>query len=241
MKTYYNYLKFIFLILTAAFIFSSCNDLVCVKGNGKIIKQSRKITPFNALDISGSFSVVMRIDSTPSVAVEADENLQKHITTKVENGTLVIENEEAICGSKDLKIYISTAGIDNIAISGAVDVQCNDTIRSKEMNIEVSGVGGIKLALDVEKLDIGCSGSGNIRLKGKAENANAEISGTGTISAFDLLTWKFTLSNSGVGKADLNVSSDLDVSISGAATVNYKGDPKVKQDISGVGTLKKVD
>ena len=46
---------------------------------------------------------------------------------------------------------------------------------------------------------------------------------------------------SGHGEADVNVSKDLDVAISGMGTLRYRGDPKLNQSISGAGSVKRVD
>ena len=38
---------------------------------------------------------------------------------------------------------------------------------------------------------------------------------------------------------NVNVESELDVVVSGAAEVNYIGSPKIREDISGAGSLNK--
>ena len=42
---------------------------------------------------------------------------------------------------------------------------------------------------------------------------------------------------SGAGKAIVNAANSLEVDISGAGAVEYLGDPKVKQSISGIGKV----
>ena len=60
--------------------------------------------------------------------------------------------------------------------------------------------------------------------------------------AFDFPAENYKIDISGAGKAEINVSKELNVEISGAATVRYKGNPtKNVQDISGAGTVRKVD
>ena len=44
---------------------------------------------------------------------------------------------------------------------------------------------------------------------------------------------------SGAGKAVVNAASSLEVDISGAGAVEYLGDPKVKQSISGIGKVRR--
>jgi hypothetical protein len=243
MNTHSSLKNFLILCLFTIFtIFQSgCLDFACKKGDGKVIKQERKLTAFNAVDISGAFNVVLCQGSPASLYVEADENLQSIIITKVVNKKLIIENEESICESKALKICITAPGIESISISGSVDLKSKDTLKAKKFKIEVSGIGNIGLTVSVEKLTIDCSGSATILLNGKAGDVDAEISGASTINAFGMMAENFQLASSGVGKANLNVTNKLDVDISGTASVRYKGNPKVKQEISGVGSLEKVE
>jgi len=236
-----SFLQTLFLLGFCTLLFSGCLNFNCKRGNGKVVKQNRKVTGFNAIDISGSYEVILIQGNTTSLIVEADDNLQSVIKTKVENKKLIVENEESICDSKSLKLYITTPDIKSVSLSGVVDLKNVDTIRTKMLAIDVSGVADIHFAISVEKLSLSCSGSGTIALKGRAGDMDAEISGSGEINAFGLLTDTCSLSSSGAGKANLNVSQKLDVDISGTATVKYKGNPKVKQDISGVGSFEKVE
>jgi hypothetical protein len=222
------------------FAFSSCiNGLTYEKGNGKITKQDRNVSTFNSIEISGAYSVFVKQDSVQSVSVEADENLQSLIRTKVENNKLIIENEKNIHGSKDLKIYISVADLNDISISGDVELSSDGKIKTKEMNVDISGVGKLNMIVELQSLSIGCSGSGKLNISGTADNVNADLSGASDINAFDLAAKYFKLSSSGAGKANINVSDKLDIDISGASTVNYKGNPSISQDISGVGCVRK--
>jgi hypothetical protein len=215
------------------------NGLTCEKGNGKIKTEERKIAAFNAIEVSGAYNIVLKQDSFTSVSVEADENLQPLIITKLEGNKLVIKNNKSICSSKELKINITNPDIKNISMSGAVDLKTTNTFKSRELTIDVSGMADMTLDLNVQNLDISCSGSCDLNLKGSAENVKADLSGAADIKAFDLVTKKFKLSSSGAGSANVNVSEKLDVEISGAASVNYKGNPSVSQSISGAGTIHK--
>jgi len=220
---------------------SGCiNGITCKQGNGIVTKQDRKVTEFSALDVSGDYEVVITQGSPAAVTVEADENLQSIIKTKVENKNLVIENTESICNSKTLKVDITTPDITDISISGVVVLKSKDTIKTNNLKIEVSGVGNIAMVVSVAKLSIDCSGTGSVTLTGKAVDMDASLSGTSDINAFKLFAENCNLSSSGAGTANVNVSKTLDVDISGTATVKYKGSPKIKQEISGVGSLEAV-
>jgi len=231
-------LSFIAMILVS--IFSSCvNFLKHETGNGKIIKQERKLSGFNAIKVSGSFAVIMKQDSITSVNIETDENLMPFITTKIEGEKLIIKSERSLDPTKDIFVYISSPDIKKIDLSGAVNLKSSNTLTSPDLHIEISGAGKINLTLDVQSLNIDCSGAGEIKLKGKADNVVAETSGATEIKAFELVVENFKIKSSGAGEANVSVSKKLDIDISGAGEIKYKGNPIVSQKVSGAGSVHK--
>ena len=227
-------------ILTGIMLLISCN-ITCIIGKGNITKKTRDISAFKAIDISGAFTVLLCQDSITSLNIEADENLHKYITTKIENNTLIIDSKESLCPSKEIKIFINAPTFNNIDISGAINVRSINKLTPTELKLDLSGASEINLDLETQNLNIDCSGASKLFLSGKAVNFKLECSGASEINAYDLLTENSNISSSGAGKAKLSVSKKLDVDISGAGTVLYKGTPVVNQEISGAGTVKKTD
>jgi hypothetical protein len=96
--------------------------------------------------------------------------------------------------------------------------------------------------MDVQHLGIDCSGGSKLKLSGSAKDVDVDISGAVDLLAYDFPAENYKLSISGAGKAEINVSKNLKVDISGAASVYYKGSPvNISQDVSGAGSVKKVD
>lgn len=227
-------------ILIVISIFTSCN-ITCIQGKGNIVKNERKTPAFNAIDISGAVNVILFQDSLTSVYVEADENLQQYIIAKVENNKLIIETKKSLCATKEINVYISSPSIENIDLSGAVDVKSMNKLTPSTLELNLSGACELKLDLLVQNLDIDCSGAVKLMLTGTAVNTKLDGSGASEVEAYDLLTENFSISSSGAGEAKVNVSKKLDVDISGAGTVLYKGSPVVNQEISGAGSIKKAE
>src|ERR1035438_1699801 len=98
------------------------------------------------------------------------------------------------------------------------------------------------MELDVKKLDLDCSGGSKFKFKGSATTVTMDVSGAVDIYAYDPLAESMHLDISGAGNAQINVSKDLNVEISGAGSVHYKGSPaKFIENVSGAGSIKKVD
>lgn len=241
MKKITSFTTLSFLFTFTFFILSGCiGNINCEKGNGKIIRQDRKISAFNQLEVSGAYTIILKQDSVTSVTVEADENLQSLITTKTERKKLIIENKNSICGSKNIKVFVTTPELKSIDISGAVELNTTNNFTGKELGLYLSGAAEMEINISVNNLKLVCSGSGKLSMEGKADEVDALLSGASDINAYGLTTKSFKLSSSGAGKANISVSDKLDVEISGAATVYYKGNPEVTKDISGVGAVNNV-
>ncbi|PWA06670.1 hypothetical protein DB891_15605 [Flavobacterium laiguense] len=61
-----------------------------INGSKIVIENPKGIGEFTALEIEDNLTVFMKKGAKNQIKIEADDNLQKGITPKVENGVLVI-------------------------------------------------------------------------------------------------------------------------------------------------------
>jgi hypothetical protein len=228
-------------LLAVVILFASCSVLG-ERGNGNVQKQERKVAEFNAIDVSGAFDVILSQGTTQSVIVEADENLLPLIRTEVIGNTLKIDNDKPIHNPKCMKVYITVTDLKRVEVSGAVDLQTQNKLTLTELALDISGATDATFDIAVQKLEISSSGGSEMNFTGMANRMDLDVSGAAEIHAFGLLTEIASLSISGAGEAEINVTKELNADISGAATVRYKGNPvKVDSDISGAGSIKKAE
>jgi hypothetical protein len=87
--------------------------------------------------------------------------------------------------------------------------------------------------------DVSVTGAGKLNISGnKQESFNAVITSAGEIYAYNLEVNNCSLIITGAGSGFVWADKKLDVTISGAGTVTYKGHPSVSQIIAGVGVVK---
>ncbi len=67
-----------------------------VKGSGNVVTESRDISDFKGVDVSGVFQVEITAQKDFSVEIEADDNLMPLIKTEVRNGVLHLETEGSL-------------------------------------------------------------------------------------------------------------------------------------------------
>lgn len=238
-------LNFKILLLVAATsitLFSSCRRFRCVKGNGNVRTETRKMAGFTKVDISGGYKVTLKQDSSESISITTDDNLFKYIETTINGGTLRIHSRRNVCSSGETTIIIGVKNLDKISASGAVEVRSVGRLTVQDLNFDLSGSTKIDMELYAGRVRTNASGSTEVYLKGQAASHEIDLSGSGKVEALDFVVGKYKIGTSGASECKINVLNELDVHTSGASDIQYRGNPtKVNNDQSGASSIKKID
>jgi len=196
-----------------------------VQGSGVAKTEAREAHGFSAISFTGVGRVVVEQGSTESLTVTADDNILPLLETQVNDGTLVISvksNKIFDAGfhpKTPIEFKIVVKDLTKIALTGAGNA---DVVK-----------------LQTERLDANMTGVGNLALRGSADHLNVTLSGAGTFQGEDFAAKTANVTCSGVGNAVVNVSEKLDASVSGVGSIEYVGDPRVTEKVSGLGHVKK--
>lgn len=211
-----------------------------VSGNGNIKKEKRNASAaVDEISTSGKFKVYITQGNTPSIEVEADENLLPYIETEISGDELQLHPKRGynIKPSKDIVVRVTVKELESLSGSGTSGFYTQGAVKGDKLEVAMSGRGDAELDLQYNKLEIGISGTGKAKLKGRADEAEIAISGSGDVDAPAMQSQKMEVSISGAGSAYVNASKKLDVAVSGSGNVKYKGAASVSQAISGKGKI----
>jgi hypothetical protein len=227
------------LFVAALVIFASCDS---IHGSGNIVSEKRNTGSFNGVSTSGAYDV--ELSTGPfSVEVEADDNVIKYISTKVDDGVLVIKKQGGFSlNESHVKIYVSAPEINYLKTSGAANLKVKDILKNdKKITLKASGAASIEAAVDAPEINTDASGASTIKLKGRTRDYKAEASGSSIIKSSDLLTEKTYAEASGASEIRVHASVVLDANASGASSIHYTGGATVKQHTSGASNIQKED
>lgn len=189
-----------------------------VRGSGDIETENRNVEEFDSIEASGAFEIRVTIGDKQSLSVTADDNLLRHIVTRVRNGKLILDTKRDLNPRRDIIITITAKNLKQIEASGACDIFV-ESINNDYLEIDMSGASDIKLLGSTDKFSVYLSGAGNVDAK-------------------NLIAKKVKISLSGASDAVVHATELLDAEVSGVGSVDYYGDPdKVVTDISGVGSI----
>ena len=153
---------------------SGCRDIFGkrIRGDGNIKSESRSVSSFNNVDVSGAIDVYVKQDSVASVNVETDENLLEYVEVINDGGTLNIHQRRGfnLRPSHKIKVYVSNSAFKHFEASGACNIYSENKITSNELvSIDLSGASDVKMEVSAPKVTADLSGAGNITMKGETK------------------------------------------------------------------------
>jgi hypothetical protein len=195
---------------------------------------------FDRLDISGAGSVRLVQGDRDEVFVSGDAQTQSAVSVDRVGSEMRISLPGAwkFWDNDKAQVEVRMRNVSRISLSGVSDLVAAGTIKSPHLGIDIAGSGTVRFDdLRADALSFSISGSGEGQLAGRVDALKLDVSGRGKISADQLQVGDARVSISGVGNADLWVTDALNANISGAGHVHYRGQPKVRQSISGLGSV----
>ena len=138
-------------------------------GSGNLTTQTRNVGEgFKKVRVSQGIEVVIEQSGETSVTVLADDNLQKHITTKVENGTLIIETDNSFNTSKTPKVTVKMPSINHLEASGGSHLYSAKTIISDTLEVVADGGSQVNLSIEADQLSLETESGSQMEISGKA-------------------------------------------------------------------------
>lgn len=225
--------------LTVLMLLVSACGFIPTLGSRDLITESREVSGFTKVEVSGGGSMDIIQDGTEALTVETDDNMMQYVTSEVRSGTLHLGLDSKVRSLLPSKLHFTlhVKGLSGINTSGSWDVVAA-SIQTGSLDIVISGSGKVTInALTVDYLDTSVSGSGELNLSGVVKQQTIHISGSGKYLAGDLHSTTTTVSISGSGNVTLWTTETLTASVSGSGDVSYYGNPQVSFDESGSGSI----
>jgi len=207
-------------------------DKTKIEGSGNVITKDVAVQPFDELEASGVFNVVLTQGNKEAVKIEAEDNLQQLFEVKNEGKKLIVsmKKDSHFDSKKKIIVYITFKSLKSMDLKMVGNLTSDGSLTFDNLALNNKSVGSVELKLAAQKLDINNKSVGNLKLSGKAENAVIKSNSVGSIKASDLTVQTMDIDNDGVGSAEVNAAKEIKVRESflgkvrnvGAATIRKK-------------------
>jgi hypothetical protein len=201
----------------------SCDDDLCLQGGGTVDSFPLELAQFDRVKMKGPVNLRITQGSEQTVTVDAESEIFNELTYDVSSNRLDIGFEGNVnCFETSFGVWVNITlpDLEQVEASGSSEIISNGDI-------------------DLDRLEVDISGSGELRLTGTVDEMIIDASGSIVVRNFDLVTTSTFIDISGSGDLEVNCTDLLDIKVSGSATIKYRGNPQIVQNISG--TMELID
>lgn len=218
-----------------------------VDGNGVISSERRDVGAFDAIALSGNFTVQVRPGTSEKVEVKTDGNLQPYLETRVVEGgkgrTLEIAPRKGyqLSARQTPIIMIDVRSLRALSIAGSGDMRV-EGVKTPALDASIAGSGDIRLdSIDAGELSLRVAGSGDVTARGRAQFVSIGVAGSGDVRARELTAEDGKVTIAGSGDVTVHAQRKLTVKITGSGDVGYVGTPELTTSAVGSGRVRKLN
>lgn len=177
-------MKYLIYILFPIILLSCNGENVpdCFQNSGSIVQQEFEVDTFDKITVYERIELIVKDEPTQKVVVETGEYLLNDIELKVENGTLVLKNNNACNLTRDYgitKVYVSSSNLTEIRNSSGLTVSSdgvlnynNLTLVSEDFNATyvTHTDGDYNLQVNCDRINITFNNLSNMFISGNVNN-----------------------------------------------------------------------
>jgi hypothetical protein len=224
-----------------ALLFSSCVHSKIhfgdgIKGSGNIITKTRDANQnFKRIEVSNGIKVIVTQADIKSIVVEADDNLQEHIITKIENGVLKIESDESYNATETPVINVQLPVINGLKTDSGSEITSTGVLISENMDVKAESGSEINIEVEADAILLETESGSSIEASGKALKLETSSSSGSTIDAKNLMTNEINSKSESGSNTSVYPIVKLEAKASSGSSISYHKIPKTlsKQESSG--------
>lgn len=211
-------------------------------------QEERAVPSFSEISLRVPGKLYLKQGPKQSVEISAKASTLEEIITEVKDRKLIIRftGRNYLLKTYNpgkIEIFVTVPEVDGLSISGSGDIEAETEIKTRILDLVVSGSGDIQIdKLNAERVKTNISGSGDILIDGGeiADELSVTISGSGNVKASGFEAQNVAVTIAGSGNATVKTNGSLKARIAGSGNVYYRGNPNIDSSVAGSGSVKEL-
>lgn len=203
------------------------------------VEKTYNVADFTQIYLKGPYEVHLRQSDKCALTIIAKEEYLDRLEVDSDGDELQIELDgKNFKKTRAIEVYIHFRDLQKLEIVGAVDLTCENQIKTTNLKLEFEGAGNVELNVSADKIISEISGVGNFEIEGEVDYHKVEFSGIGNYEAQNLRSKYTIVESNGIGSVKVYASNKFKGEATGIGSIDYYGDPDdVSIDASGLGSV----
>lgn len=215
----------LFPVLMLSLLLTSCfGDGDGIRGSGNVTKDTRSLQGFSKINVDSGMEVTIS-QGDFEVVVEADDNIQPHVVTSVENGTLYISSDYNSFYNATRHITVKMPVVEKLEIGSGSSVRSTNTLTGNKISLDVDGGSSVTLDLEADEIDVDANQGSSVTLRGIALVFQPSAGQGSSISATALTANDIKAEASSGSSIEVHAAVSLNAEASSGSSIRYRGNP----------------
>ncbi len=216
-------------------------------GYSRFATELRPVAAFNRILLQNVGDLILTQGSRPDLRIEAVPERLPEVITRVQDGCLVLGvghtwwqaiTSEVLHPRRQVIYRLTVTDLEELEVHGTGEVECA-RLAVHRMRIKAAGMSRIHIAhLEADHLRIELGDQSHLQLGGEVRRQEVIIKGLGYYNAARLRSEFAEVDVGGKGHAVVWAEKDLLVYIAGPGTVEYYGQPTLRENVSGLSHIR---
>jgi hypothetical protein len=203
--------------------------------------ESPSLKDFTAIQVNSGITVKITQSKTFSVKATGTQSDLDRLQMSVRGQTLRLVLKSGWGGS-GVHVDIAMPALKALQLTGGAQASMDmDATKQGRFAMDLSGGSRVEGTLLASDVSLNLSGGSRVAVGGYAMSLVAEVSGGSRFDCLDFAVDKAVLQLSGGSGAALAVQSTIAVDASGGSRLEYRGNPKVVQSLSGAASVQQTN
>lgn len=156
-----------------------------------VVGKLTKMKQFVDVNVVGDMQVIYNHENNHTVKVESSNDVFDNLVVYVKENELYISSKneknakDTVDVMKDVKVYVSSAGLHNVKVTGGGSFSTSSPIESSHFDIKLTGSGHVDFSnmISSNSIDVDVTGSGSVRVADlKCGKLMTQITGSGFVA-----------------------------------------------------------
>jgi hypothetical protein len=210
-------------------------------GANEVAPESRAVSGFNQVVLHGVGELLIEQTGTESLVVEAERKVLPLLTSEVKGSVLYLDvRGPQMSTPYPVRYRLSAKTLIRIHAEGSGNVAAGK-LTAEALDIRLAGASNLVVSsFEGKSLTVKMDGAGSARIGGGSVSTQTVVmDGSGNYTASKLASNETTVSVRGSGDAAVAAKDALIANVSGSGGIRYWGNPKVRADVTGAGSVER--
>jgi hypothetical protein len=193
---------------------------------------------FTELFLEGAYGVELIQGNTNSLEVSvSDSKAFDYLKVTNRNGLLHLHVDRKPFDFTRITLHVTFKDLERLRIFGSIKLETRGYLDLKDLDMLLEGGAKVRLNAIARQISVENKGGVLLELLGVTDVLNMRLAGTGHINAAEMKAGDVDFRIEGVGTGKVFATKTLKATIRGAGKISYLGNPDVREDIDGLGSV----